>query len=211
MAITKIETGEVLYKGAVMKVFNGASYQIMSDIWGSCTEVEVFDVAENKPKKLSYNFCDNGNVWDKAKCEVDITDDVWEKYRAWQLQKTIGELVSGFRKDDAIVRNGDTVSIYKGKTAKGLEGKVVFIKQGGEVRYGWREVDTSSYCVALSDATVKATNRAGKEYDKHVDVVWVYARNCKKLNFTEPNMEAITQQAVERVDYHYKKKVPQAA
>jgi hypothetical protein len=213
MAIKLIETGEVLYEGAVIRVINGASFQVMSDIWGSCTDVEVFDVAENRPKKLSFNFSDNGHVWSKADCNVDVTDEVWEKYRAYQLQKQIENDINNYKIRDKVVKQGDIVRVVKGKTAKGVEGKVVFIKAGGMARYGYRMVDTNSYCVALSDLTVKVTSPAGREYDRHVDTVWVYARNCEKVNLTEPNIEEITQNATKHVDYLFanKKKVFQAA
>jgi hypothetical protein len=205
MAIKLVETGEVLYQGAVFRVFNGASFQVMSDIWGSCTDVEVFDVAENRPKKLSYNFSDNGHVWSKAEAKVDITDDVWEKYRLWLINQKIEKYVNDYKNNDRQIVVGDTVWVKKGKTAKGSQGKVVFIKAGGPMRFGYSVVNTTSYCIALSDRTEKAVSKYGKEYDRHVDVAWVYARNCEKLNLTEPDMAEIASRAVEAVDYSYKR------
>ena len=83
--------GTIQYEGAVLAKWMDNSYRVMSDVWCPAEKILVWRAEGDKevPRELVVNVFFN-DIGEKAKVEVDATEEVKQKYYAY--------LVDMFRK-----------------------------------------------------------------------------------------------------------------
>ena len=193
----------VEYVGKVISLSLNENYKIMSDVWGSADSAVVWDSDKNEPKKVYIRFCDYN--WDNNSFgEVDATDEVKAAYREYLVQNKFKTLKAQAERDLAVIERGHTVEVISGrKVKKGTKGKVVGVVMQ-ESGYGYRRSLCQKIGIATSDRTIKTTARNGKTYDRHLDVVWVWAYHCARIDAPKVDLNAVRAEAERRVDVDMK-------
>jgi hypothetical protein len=187
------------WEGAVLKVAHDQSYRIMSDVWGSADWAIVWDEATSSPKHVLVNVYDmNGPDWKPVQITVDATDKIREKYKQWKINLEFKDLLE--KAEDAAMRieKNCIAKVVRGKSGKGTIGKVV-VKMDATYGMGFRSSVEPKLAIATSDVKVKKALRSGKVAEVYQDVVWVWARNCQRVDVVQIDKEALLQQAQERV------------
>jgi hypothetical protein len=187
------------WEGAVLKVAHDQSYRIMSDVWGSADWAIVWDEATSSPKHVLVNVYDmNGPDWKPVQITVDATDEIREKYKQWKINLEFKDLLE--KAEDAAMRieKNCIAKVVRGKSGKGTVGKVV-VQMVATYGMGYRSSSEYKLAIATSDVKVKKALRSGKVAEVYQDVVWVWARNCQRVDVPQIDKEALLQQAQERV------------
>jgi hypothetical protein len=190
----------VEYKGQVLAVYKNVSYQIMSDIWGYADEALVWDKENKCAKKIHIRACDY--TWDTPSyAEVDATKAVKAAYR-----KNLINTEFGIRKARALKEAGEIVKdcmveVVKGrKVPKGTKGKVV-VMMDRETGWGYRRYVATKLGIATSDVMVDVLGKNGKTYKNHLDMEWVWAYNCRRIDAPGIDEAQILKAATNKVDY----------
>ena len=182
------------WEGAVLKVEYDRSYRIMSDVWGSADWATVWDETTASPKKILVNVYDmQGPDWKPIQITVDATDEIREKYNLWQINLEFQRRV-GIAESEALrIEKGCIAKVVKGKNGKGTVGKVV-VQMQASYGMGWRASVENKLGIATSDVTFKKALPNGKVVDAHRDMVWVWQRNCERVDVAQIDKDAILEQ-----------------
>jgi hypothetical protein len=180
----------VEHKGYVLQVNKNVSYRIMSDVWGSADQAIVWDKDSNGPKVVYIRFCDYN--WDSPSyAEVDATDDIKAAYTEHLINKeTDRRYADAVSAANRIVK-GCLVEVVRGRNVKkGTKGKVV-VEMLQESGWGYRRSTSKKLGVATSDRMETAYSRSGKRYERHADMIWVWAYNCVRTDAAEVDRATI--------------------
>lgn len=200
MAIHNIDLNgdikSVEHVGRVLKVSKGVSYRIMSDVWGYADEALVWDDKDQKPTKVVFRTCDYD--WScKSFAEVDADADTRLAYANYLVRKEVARVYNERLVESQMIEVGCQIEVVRGrKVKKGTKGKVVY-KKNFSSGWGYRQTSETKLCVATSDKTEKVVKN-GREFDRHVDVVWVSEHNCVRTDAPAVSREEIFQEVVAR-------------
>ena len=150
------------------------SERIMSDVWEWITSVYYWDPATGSVKSMW--------LGEETKYTIDcdfatIADEV---RRAFYLRNLKYHTEKAERAAE-IPDKGRTVKVVRGKTAKGVEGKVVVTIER-PYGMGYRTSIETKLGIALDDEMTTYVAKNGKTYPTHKNMVWVWARNCEVVN-----------------------------
>jgi hypothetical protein len=187
------------WEGCVLKVEHDQNYRIMSDVWGSADWATVWDAQEKRAKKVLINVYDmNGPDWKPVQITVDATDEVKRAYRDWQVENKFQTLVGSAENAAHQIQKGCIAKVVKGKNGKGTIGPVV-VQMLSTYGMGYRSTQEYKLAIATSDVKVKKSLRNGKVAEVYQDVVWVWARNCQRVDIAPVDKDALRKQAEEWV------------
>lgn len=186
------------WEGLVLKVEHDQSYRIMSDVWGSADWATVWDEATASPKKILVNVYDmNGPDWRPVQITVDATDKIREKYKQWLINVEFEKLLNLEQNRVHQIEKGAIAKVVKGKNGKGTIGPVV-VMMDATYGMGYRSSVEKKLAIATSDVKVKKPLRSGKVVEVYQDVVWVWARNCQRVDIAQIDKDALLREAQER-------------
>lgn len=187
------------YEGLVLAKVVDQSYRIMSDVWGTADYARVWDEATASPKMILVNVYDmNPESWRPVAIEVDASEEIKAKYLNWQINLEYQRLLAAEESYNNELQKGVIAKVVKGRNAKDTIGKVVVIMDAS-YGMGWRASIEKKLAIATSDVKVKKALRNGKVADVYRDVVWVWARNCQRVDVPQVDKDAVLQRAKERV------------
>lgn len=187
------------WEGAVLKVEHDHSYRIMSDVWGSADFALVWDAQEKRAKQVLVNVYDmNGPDWKPVQITVDATDEVKKAYHDWKVENAFQTLVGNAESEARAIQKGCIAKVVKGKNGKGTIGPVV-VQMLATYGMGYRSSQEYKLAIATSDVKVKKPLRSGKVVEVYQDVVWVWQRNCQRVDIAPVNKDALLEQAREVV------------
>lgn len=187
------------YEGLVLAKVVDQSYRIMSDVWGTADFARVWDEATASPKMILVNVYDmNPESWRPVAIEVDASEEIKAKYLNWQINLEYQRLLAAEESYNNELQKGVIAKVVKGRNAKDTIGKVVVIMDAS-YGMGWRASIEKKLAIATSDVKVKKALRNGKVADVYRDVVWVWARNCQRVDVPQVDKDAVLQRAKERV------------
>lgn len=188
------DSNENRYEGFVLAKVVDQSYRIMSDVWGTADWATVWDEATAGPKMILVNVYDmNPESWRPVQITVDATDEIREKYNQWQINLEFQRRV-GIAESEALqIQKGCIAKVVKGKNGKGTVGKVV-VQMQARYGMGWRASVENKLGIATSDVTFKKALPNGKVVDAHRDMVWVWQRNCERVDVAKIDKDAILEQ-----------------
>jgi hypothetical protein len=180
--------------GTTLKV-DYKTYQVMSDIWEQGLYAEYWDEASQSVKTA--DWINSGSI-------VDATPDVVAKAEAWVYSKaydrSLEKLIMSEAKEAQRIVKECRVKVVAGRTSKGVEGKVAVVLQRA-YGMGYRSTVEDKLAIATSDVKVKVAAANGKVYDNYRDVVWVWARNCERLDVPAIDLESIKEAAKNEAQY----------
>ena len=130
--------------------------------------------------------------------EIDITPENLAKVEQFHHNSIVRELLDEQRKSAQEIVKGCQVEVYAGRTARGTVGEVV-VKIERPYGMGYRSSMETKLGIATSDEMIDVEVN-GKTYKNHKDMVWVWARNCERLDVVEPDMVAIERLACSRTN-----------
>jgi hypothetical protein len=187
------------YEGLVLAKVVDRDYRIMSDVWGTADYARVWDEATASPKMILVNVYDmNPDSWYPVAIEVDASEEIKAKYLNWQINLEYQRLLAAEESYNNELQKGVIAKVVKGRNAKDTIGKVVVIMDAS-YGMGWRASVEKKLAIATSDVKVKKALRNGKVADVYRDVVWVWARNCQRVDVPQVDKDAVLQRAKERV------------
>lgn len=187
------------WEGLTLKVEHDRNYRIMSDVWGSADWATVWDEATASPRKILVNVYDmQGPDWKPIQITVDATDEIREKYKQWMINVEYQKLLNAEESFNNQIQKGVIAKVVKGKNGKGTVGPVV-VMMDATYGMGWRSSVEKKLAIATSDVKVKKALRNGKVADVYRDVVWVWARNCQRVDVPEINQHMLWLEAEKRV------------
>ena len=187
------------WEGVTLKVVHDRNYRIMSDVWGSADWATVWDEATASPKQILVNVYDmQGPDWKPVQITVDATDEIREKYKQWLINVEYQNLLNKAEDAARQIEKGTIAKVVKGKTGKGTIGKVV-VQMLATYGMGYRSSQEYKLAIATSDVKVKKPLRSGKVVEVYQDVVWVWQRNCERIDVAKIDKDALFQTAQERV------------
>ena len=193
------DSNENRYEGFVLAKVVDQSYRIMSDVWGTADFARVWDEATASPKMILVNVYDmNPESWRPVQITVDATDEVKAKYRDWQVKGEYERLLGSAEIAAKQIEKGCIAKVVKGKNGKGTVGPVV-VMMDATYGMGWRSSVEKKLAIATSDVKVKKALRSGKVAEVYQDVVWVWARNCQRVDIAEINQHMLWLEAEKRV------------
>lgn len=186
------------WEGAVLKVEHDRNYRIMSDVWGSADWATVWDEATASPKQILVNVYDmNPEGWRPVQITVDATDEIREKYKHWMINREYNRLLEIEENRVREIERGAVAKVVRGKTGKGTVGKVV-VQMLATYGMGYRSSSEYKLAIATSDVKVKKPLRSGKVVEVYQDVVWVWQRNCERIDVAEINQHVLWLEAEKR-------------
>ena len=193
------------YEGAVLEV-GSRTVQVMSDIWDTEFYAKVWNEATGKPLDVSLYYVNESSSEKTKACKatVDATSDVREKYDRYVRNRAIdynyGRAVAATEEAVMRIAKGDIVKVVRGRSGKGTVGKVV-VEYLGTYNAGYHSSNEYKYAIATSDRTETAYTKDGQhEYQRHLDVVWAWARNVEKVNVPEIDKDAILEEVIADYD-----------
>lgn len=192
------DSNENRYEGFVLARVVDQSYRIMSDVWGTADFARVWDEATASPKMILVNVYDmNPESWRPVQITVDATDEIREKYKQWLINLEFNRLLDLEENRVREIEKGAIAKVVSGRNAKGTIGKVV-VKMNATYGMGYRSSVEPKLGIATSDVTFKKALPNGKVVDAHRDMVWVWARNCQRVDIAQIDKEALLREAQER-------------
>lgn len=187
------------WAGYVLEKRHDNNYRIMSDVWGSADWATVWDEATSSPKQILVNVYDmNPEGWRPVQITVDVTDEIREKYKQWMINREYNRLLDLAIMESKQIGKGSIAKVVKGKNGKGTVGKVV-VQMVATYGMGYRSTSENKLAIATSDVKVKKPLRSGKIVEVYQDVVWVWQRNCERVDVAQIDKDALLQAAQERV------------
>ena len=187
------------WAGYVLEKKHDTNYRIMSDVWGSADWAIVWDEATSSPKHILVNVYDmNPEGWRPVQITVDATDEIREKYKQYLINCEYQNLLDKAEAAARHIEKGAVAKVVRGKTGKGTIGKVV-VQMIATYGMGYRASSEYKLAIATSDVKVKKPLRSGKVVDVYQDVVWVWQRNCERVDIANIDKDALLQTAQERV------------
>tara|TARA_R110000772_G_scaffold99174_2_gene198827 strand:- start:5 stop:667 length:663 start_codon:yes stop_codon:yes gene_type:complete len=198
------------YGGAVLEV-GSRTVQVMSDIWDTQFYAKVWDEATGKPLDVSLYYANESSREESQKCVavVDATSEVRAKFDRFVRNRAIDANYTRAlaATEVAVMRiaKGDTVKVVRGRSGMGTVGKVV-VEYLGTYNAGYHSSNEYKYAIATSDRTETAYTKDGQhEYQRHLDVVWAWARNCEKVDVPEIDKDAILEEVIADYDSTHQK------
>jgi energy-coupling factor transporter ATP-binding protein EcfA2 len=180
--------------GATLKV-QYKTYQVMSDIWEQGLCAEYWDEASQSVKTA--DWCDSG-------CTVDATPEVVAKAEAWvysrAYDRALEKLIMAEATEAQRIVKECRVRVVSGRTSKGVEGKVVVVLQR-PYGMGYRSTVEDKLGIATSEVKVKVPAANGRVYENYRDVVWIWSRNCERLDIPAVDLESIKEAAKNEAQY----------
>ena len=153
-----------LYKGAVIESREMNGYDD-SDFY-----VLAWDEESEKLVRYEYATTRYGGG---GTAQVDATPEAVQKANAWAYEKLKRQMFNEYKGELTVAEKGDIVKIAKGKTGKGLTGKLFWI--GEKKTYGgysrWSQNVVQKVGVALDDEK--------NEKGQYKNVVWTYYGNLE--------------------------------
>jgi len=203
IAWTKMHDGfadtQTDWAGYVLEKQHDTNYRIMSDVWGSADWAIVWDEATSSPKHILVNVYDmNPEGWCPVQITVDATDEIREKYKQYLINCEYQNLLDKAEAAARHIEKGAVAKVVRGKTGKGTVGKVV-VQMIATYGMGYRASSEYKLAIATSDVKVKKPLRSGKVVDVYQDVVWVWQRNCERIDVAEINQHMLWLEAEKRV------------
>jgi hypothetical protein len=181
---------ETIAHGCVLET-GTRSVRIMSDVWGSEKYAVYWDAEQSKPVDVWLDTCDYNWMWgDKVSATVDATPEVKEAYRHYRVSKQFDRMLGDAKHNAKQIEKGCIAKVTRGKTAKGTQGKVIAVIKAS-YGMGYRASVENKLGIATSDVTYKKALPNGKVVDAHRDVVWVWARNCERVDVADVNEHMI--------------------
>lgn len=164
--------------------------RVMSDDW------EMLPVADYITDEGGIN---SWTITDLSDATLDADDAAFERYRTRQYQYHCKKLES-----DAIYRTsqpakGKTVKVVRGKSGKGLVGKV-FAAFESSYGMGYRSSQELKLGIALDD-TKHMIERNGRMVEAYANIVWVWARNVEVVDRAPIDRADIERRARELADH----------
>ncbi len=188
------DSNENRYEGFVLAKVVDQSYRIMSDVWGTADFALVWDEATASPKQVLVNVYDmNPESWHPVQITVDATDEIREKYNQWKINLEFQRRVRIAESEVLRIEKGCIVKVVSGKIGKGTIGKVV-VQMQASYGMGYRASVENKLGVATSDVTFKKALPNGRVVDAHRDMVWVWQRNCERVDVAQIDKDAILEQ-----------------
>jgi hypothetical protein len=159
----------------------------------------VWDEATSSPKHILVNVYDmNPEGWRPVQITVDATDEIREKYKQYLINREYERLLDLAIMDSKQIEKGAIAKVVRGKSGKGTVGKVV-VQMIATYGMGYRASSEYKLAIATSDVKVKKPLRSGKIVEVYQDVVWVWQRNCERVDVAKIDKDALLQAAQERV------------
>lgn len=175
--------------GATLKTWNG-TIQIMSDEWASTTYASYWDEAEQRIKQI----CEVSSV------TVDATPEVMAKVKNFLYNRAYEKALSNAKAEAARITKDSIVKVARGRSSKGVEGKVVVAIQK-PYQTGWRSNLELKLGIATSDVKIKVPAANGRVYENYRDMVWAWARNCDLVVVPEIDLESVKERASNATEY----------
>ena len=180
--------------GTTLKV-TYKTYQVMSDVWEQGLYAEYWDEEKG---------CVETADWIDSDSKVDATPDVIAKAESWLYDR---KYQFSFQKRKAYeeqearrIAKESRVRVVSGRTSKGAEGKVVVVFQRS-YGMGYHSTVEDKLGIATSEVKVKVKAANGRVYDNYRDVVWVWARNCERVDIPEIDLESVKEAARNEASY----------
>lgn len=187
------------WAGYVLEKIVDNSYRIMSDIWGTADFALVWDENINGPKQILVNVYDmNPEGWHPVQITVDATPEIREKHKQWLINREYNRLLQIEESRAREIEKGTIAKVVRGRNGKGTIGKVV-VQMIATYGMGYRSTSEYKLAIATSDVKVKKALRNGKVAEVYQDVVWVWQRNCERVDVAKIDKDALLQTAQERV------------
>jgi hypothetical protein len=164
--------------------------QVMSDIWETWLQVYSID----KDGHMSVRAV-RGDGFRNDNWTIDANDEAFADLYDQAVSNRLDRLVNEFNRSARVPTKGRTVKVTRGRTACNTVGTIVAVIEG-TYNAGWRSRVEQKLGIATSDRTTVVV-KGNREYVRHLDVVWVWARNCEVVNVEEPNMVELEQFAKE--------------
>lgn len=179
--------------GATLETWGG-TIQIMSDDWASTTFASYWDEEAQCVKQIS----------EVSSVTVDATPEVMVKVKNFIYKIAYQKALSDAQNEAARITKDSIVKVARGRSSKGVEGKVVVAIQR-PYQTGWRSNIELKVGIATSDIKVKVPAANGKVYENYRDMVWAWARNCDLMVVPEIDLEAVKERASNDTEYRLKK------
>lgn len=160
------------------------SIQVMFDEWATTTYAYYWDEAEQRIKEIAY----------VEKVVIDATPEVKAKVEKFIYDRAYAEALSNAQNEAARITKDSIVKVARGRSSKGVEGKVVVAIQR-PYQTGWRSNMELKVGIATSDVKVKVPAPNGKVYENYRDMVWAWARNCELTVVPEIDLESVKERA----------------
>lgn len=179
------------YAGYVLEKRSVSDYRIMSDVWCPADFALVWDTEKQAPAQVLVNVYDmNGPNWKPDVIEVDATDEVKSLYRQWKINREVEKRIDSAENEAKRIYKGTIAKVVKGKNGKGTIGKVV-VQMQARYGMGWQSSVENKLGIATSDVMVKKALSNGKVVNSYRDMIWVWQRNCERVDVGTVDRDAI--------------------
>lgn len=179
--------------GTTLRVYNDY-VRIMSDESALATCATYLDLTDNKIK-----HCD----WVKD-AKVDATAEIKAKVREILYEAELTLAIEDAAREAQKIVKGSIVKVVSGRTGKGIKGLVAVSIQRA-YGMGYRAPIEDKLAIATSEVMIDVPGRDGKVYKNYRDVVWVWARNCQRVDVAPVDVESVKERAADRADRSMKK------
>ena len=171
--------------------------QVMSDIWEEHMRLTSIDENGNL---VAYSVAGwyGCTESDKVEYAVDATPQAFADYRKRQYELAYARFLADAESEvsNPAVK-GRVVKVVRGRTGKGIVGKVVVVMMGN-YGMGYRSAQLPKLGIATSPRMVEKVMPNGKVFMNHADMVWVWAKNCEVETVAEVDTATIK----DRADVH---------
>lgn len=169
--------------GATYDTWQG-TVQVMFDEWAQATFASYWDEAEQRTKQIS----------SVQKVTIDATPEVMAKVKNFIYSRAYEKALSDARAEAARITKDSIVKVARGRSSKGVQGKVVVAIQK-PYQTGWRSNLELKVGIATSEVKVKVPAANGRVYENYRDMVWAWARNCDLVVVPEIDLESVKERA----------------
>ena len=175
------------------------SERVMSDVWEYVWRGYYWDGQRITNHWLNSNPDDDARWKTTHVIDADYDTILPQVYaKLLHCQRGIAREKLEAKAADPAVR-GRTVRVTRGRTARGAQGTVVAVIER-PYNAGYRSSLQHKLGVALDDVTEPYTAANGRVYQRHVNMVWVWAMNCQVV---DPLVDAAEVEHHARVETAY--------
>ena len=169
--------------GATLNTWKG-TIQVMSDEWAMTTYASYWDETA----------CRVTQIAEVASVTVDVTPEVMVKVKNFIYERAYENALKNAQAEADRILKDSVVKVARGRTSKGIEGKVAVTIQK-PYGMGYRSTVETKLGIATSDVKVKVSAANGKVYENYRDMVWVWARNCDLVEVPEIDLDEVKERA----------------
>jgi hypothetical protein len=168
--------------------------QVMSDVW----EDHMRLTSITPEGDLSVHTVANWyGMRDGEQLEyaIDATPQAFADYRKRQYELAYARFLSEAEaqvSDPAV--KGRVVKVVRGRTGKGIVGKVVVVMTGN-YSMGYRSTQALKLGIATSPVMIEKVMPNGKVFMNHRDILWVWAKNCEVETVAEVDTATVKDRA----------------